>query len=325
MTTKKGFKHICITLAGCLLILTGCEPDILLPDQPVDQYTQVYMPAAVNGPVIKTLKIKDSVQTVIYGANYGGVGYPDEDVQVSFMIDNSKVDSFNLANGFNLPLLPANSYTMSATTAVIPKGKLSTAPLNISFKTTGPDAMVALKIYLLPVTITSSSVTVNESLRTTFFIIQAQPDLNDYPVYDRTGWQVIDFSSEEAVGEGPDNGHAIHMLDGNNNSFWHTQWKNGSPGPPHHFTIDMGEVKTLHGLSFLGRQSGNNGKPHEISIEVSENNVDWTDAGSLDLQNTLNLQPEFLPEGFQPARYFKVIIHNAYNASYSHLAEIYAF
>ncbi len=155
-------------------------------------------------------------------------------------------------------------------------------------------------------------------MRTAFFIVKAQPDLKDYPNYDRTLWQVIDFSSQEANGEGANNGRAIFVLDGNNSTFWHTQWQGASPGPPHYLTIDMGEQKTLHGVSFLPRQNDSGGKPNEVNVQVSEDNITWTDGGSFTLLNNKDTQPQFLPKGFKSGRYFKIIINSAYNGSYTH-------
>ena len=307
------------------LAATNCKDDFNLPDQPLDVYVKVYMPQAVNGPVVKTLKISDSAQSLVYGANLGGLDYAANDISVNFSVDNSRIDSFNKANKTSYTALPDGSYSLSAATAIIPQGKVSTDPLSITFKTKGAGAMEALKTYLVPVSITGTKINVNEALRTTFFVVKAQPDLKDYPNYDRTGWQIIDFSSQEASGEGPNNGRGVFVLDNNTATFWHSQWQNGSPGPPHYLTIDMGIQKTIHGLAFIGRQGDFNGRPNEVNVQVSIDNSVWTDAGTFNLQNIKDLQSVFLPNGFKNARYFKVTINSMYNATYTHLAELNVF
>ncbi len=283
------------------------------------------MAQSVNGPVVRTLKITTEEQSLVYGANYGGQGYPDADIPVEFFINDAKLDSFNKANRTNYALLPASCYTLSATSAVIPKGKLNTDPLSVTFKTSGAGAMNALKTYVLPIGVTTKATPVNEALRTTFFVVKAQPDLKDYPNYDRAAWKIIAFSSQEATGEGANNGRAIFVLDNDPSTFWHTQWQGGTPGPPHSLTIDLGVEQVLHGLSFLSRQVDGNGKANEVNVQVSTDNTVWTDAGTFSLQNNKNLQPVFLPEGFKPARYFKVTINSSYSASYTYLAELNAF
>lgn len=325
MNTKNIFSDLFyIALTGCLA-LSGCKDTVELPSQPIDSYTKLYMPGAVNGVIARTFKIIDSPQTITYGADYGGYGYPSSDIPVNFSVDNSLIDSFNLANKTNYAPLPDSSYTLSAINSVIPKGQLSTAPLSVTFKTKGDGSMNALKLYVLPITLTCKSVNVNPSLSTTFFVVKAQPDLKDYPDFDRSQWKILGFSSQEASGEGPNNGRAIFCLDGDPSTYWHTQWQNGQPGPPHWLLIDMGQETTLHGLAFLDRQSDNAGKPNEVNVQVSVDSTTWTDAGTFNLQNIKDLQPVFLPNGFQPARYFKVIVNSSYNATYTHLAELNAF
>lgn len=303
----------------------GCKDKVDLPSQPIDSYSRVYMPEAIVSPIMKTFKITDSVQTLTYGANFGGQGYPGNDIPVTFTVDNNKVDSFNLVNKTNYAIMPAGSFQLSGNNAVIPKGQVNTTPLSVTFKTNGQGAMTALKTYLLPISIAGSSVKVNEALRTTFYVVKAQPDLKDYPNYNRVAWQIIGFSSQEANGEGTNNGRAIFALDGDPQTFWHTQWSGASPGPPHFLVIDMGAVITIHGLSFLARQADGGGKPNEVNIQVSKDTLSWIDAGTVNLQNNKDLQPQFLPNGFQSARYFKVIVNSAYNGSYTQIAELNAF
>ena len=315
---------ILIGLLGCTFWY-GCKDEVDLPYQPVDSYTQVYMPQGVNGAVSKIFKIKDSVQTVTYGAVMGGYGYPADDIAVSFKVDPLKVDSFNLANDTDYPLLPEEAYTLSSVSGIIPKGGTSTQPFNVSFKTIGDGAMTALKTYILPISVSCPSIKLNAKLATTFYIVKAQPDLNDYPVYSRADWTVVSFSSQEANGEGPNNGRAIFALDGDKNTFWHTQWQNGSPGPPHILVIDMNETKELHGLAFQARQNDGGGKANEVNVQVSTDNVTWVDAGSFNLQNNKDVQSVFLPEGFKMGRYFKVTINSAYGGSYCAVSELNAF
>ena len=59
---------------------------------------------------------------------------------------------------------------------------------------------------------------------------------------DRTIWEVPDFSSQEAVGEGANNGQCKHMLDGNKDTFWHSKWNGATPEQqkfPHYVTVDL--------------------------------------------------------------------------------------
>lgn len=319
MNIRKIYLLLCASLG-----LFSCKSEVELPDQPLENYIKVYMPLAVNNPVGKTLGVADTLQTIVFGACFGGQDYPTKDIALKFKVNPDVIDSFNTANGTSYELLPSSGYTLSATEATIPKGKLNTAPLYISVKTKGAGAINALQNYILPISIESSTINVNENLRTTFYVVKSQPDLEDYTDYDRALWSVAGFSSQEANGEGANNGRAIHSIDGDKTTFWHSQWQGGSPGPPHHIIYDMGEEKEVHGLSFLSRQSGDNGKPNLVTIETSTDNVTWTSGGNVELQNNNNLQRRFL-SSFRQARYVKIIITSSFSASHSHLAELYAF
>jgi Domain of unknown function (DUF1735)/F5/8 type C domain len=307
------------TCCTFLLGLFSCTDKFELPDQPLDAYNKVYMPLAVNNPKVYAFQVADTTQSMIYSANYGGQDYPANDIQVTFSPNTGLVDSFNAANHTTYLPMPEKSYTLSASTGTIRKGGLSTGPLTIDVKTSGAGSIDIMKEYLLPVSIVSASAKINDNLRTTFYRVRA-----DYPVYDRTNWQVLGFSSQEANGEGAGNGRVINAFDNNPSTYWHTQWQGASPGPPHFFVIDMGEVKTLHGFSFLDRQSDNAGKPQDITIQTSTDNSTWTTAGAFTLANTKDLQTKVLST-YTSARYFKITVLSSYSATYTHLAELNAF
>jgi len=310
-------------------LFTSCvKNDVDLPEQKLDDYNQVYMSQAVSNPVIATLIMKSEEQSLTYGASFGGYGYPSEDITVNFTVGSNLVDSFNTANGTSYPLMPEGSYTLTATSAVIAKGTLSTQPLDLKIKTEG--ALELFKEYLLPVTMsmnhTGTDIKQNMQLSTTFYVIKGSLDFADFPDYDRSKWAVTDFSSQEAEGEGPDNGHAIHAIDNNINTFWHSQWLGASPGLPHHITIDMGENKTIHGFYFVPRQNSGSGRPKDITIQTSTDGTAWTDAGNVTLENSNDLQRKFLLTGFKEARYFKITVTSTHGgANYTHLAEVGAF
>jgi hypothetical protein len=145
----------------------------------------------------------------------------------------------------------------------------------------------------------------------------------------KTNWKVIDCSSEEKEGEGASNGHSFNAIDNDLTTFWHSQWYREHPKYPHHLTIDMGQIKTIKGLTFYQRSSRYNGRIKELSIKVSNDTTNWRTIGDYTLDNTGGQQViEFTNE--QHFRYFKVQINKGYNDGYedvyfSHLAEINYF
>lgn len=150
--------------------LSSCKRDLILNP---GQYTKIYMPQASELPAVRTFVMTNDVQTITYGAAYGGIGYPDQDIPVTFKVDNSLIQTFNSQNNTTYAAMPAGSYELEKTSAIIPKGKLATDPLKIKVKTLG--ALEAFKQYLLPVTISADGI-LNDKLRTTYFLIQGQRD-----------------------------------------------------------------------------------------------------------------------------------------------------
>lgn len=91
----------------------------------------------------------------------------------------------------------------------------------------------------------------------------------------RANWTILYVDSEELAGEGENNGHAIHCLDGDSTTFWHTQWQNATPSYPHEIRIDLGETHNINGFSFLTRENTRNGRINEYEFYVSEDTADW--------------------------------------------------
>ncbi|MXG90310.1 discoidin domain-containing protein [Nocardioides flavescens] len=90
---------------------------------------------------------------------------------------------------------------------------------------------------------------------------------------DPAGWKVS-ADSEELQGE---RAPATNAVDGDPATVWHTQWRDASPPLPHRFTIDLGRVREVDGLTYLPRQDGRvNGTVIEYAVETSDNQRTWT-------------------------------------------------
>lgn len=161
-----GIVLMMLVIAGSI----SCRRDLI--SNP-GQYTQIYMPQASESPAVRTFVMKNDVQTIVYGAAYSGVGYPDKDIAVTFKVDTSLVEAFNSQNGTAYAPMPEGSYELEKTSAIIPKGKLTTGPLKIKVRTLG--ALEAFRQYLLPVTISADG-KINDKLRTAYFLVQGQRD-----------------------------------------------------------------------------------------------------------------------------------------------------
>ena len=105
----------------------------------------------------------------------------------------------------------------------------------------------------------------------------------DMKEYDRTDWEVIDFSSQEPWPSAPEEGGAAYVLDNNPFTFWSTAWVNGEAPFPHHITIDTKSVESLHGITFKNRKFDDDyssGQPKDMQVLVSQDNVNWQTAAT---------------------------------------------
>ena len=135
----------------------------------------------------------------------------------------------------------------------------------------------------------------------------------------REGWQISTSSSEN---DSP----ASNMLDGNINTFWHSQWQSAKPEHPHTITIIMKEATTIRGLSFVQRQSLH-GAINQFEIEVSSDGTTWEPQGIHNLAYTSRRQFIYLPQtkSVKMFRIKTVSNHTNSDPEIAVLAEIGAF
>jgi len=142
-------------------------------------------------------------------------------------------------------------------------------------------------------------------------------EFGDKENFDRTNWQIIDFSSEE------NNELASYVLDGDANTFWHSRWSQNATSYPHHLTVDMVDILDVSGFSFLQRDGMR--KVKDIEIMVSTDNTQWESMGNFQLKeiNTLHHIKLNKKTSF---RYFKIIAKSAFDGQqYAAMAEIMCF
>jgi phospholipase C len=76
--------------------------------------------------------------------------------------------------------------------------------------------------------------------------------------------KLVKVDSEETAGE---DGKGANAVDGNTETFWHTQWQDDTPACPHEIIIELVPPATIKGLTYLPRQDGSdhgNIKDYEV-------------------------------------------------------------
>lgn len=89
----------------------------------------------------------------------------------------------------------------------------------------------------------------------------------DYGALDRSKWKAEACS--QATSEGP----AEDAIDGDDNTYWHSDWSNDttvSEENPHWFKVTLDQPAMINKLTYLPRQSSRNGRIFTYSIEVEK-------------------------------------------------------
>lgn len=93
-------------------------------------------------------------------------------------------------------------------------------------------------------------------------------------MHDKSNWELLSFSSEETTGEGA-NGRAALIIDGDKDTYWHSQWQSRTASVPHSFVIDMKQELDINAFCFA--MSGGEARfQKEITIEGSLDNENWS-------------------------------------------------
>lgn len=97
---------------------------------------------------------------------------------------------------------------------------------------------------------------------------------------DMSQWKVISVSSEETSGE---NAPATNVLDGNDNTFWHTKWNGITDNYPYTLVIgtkDGKKVNKIKRIQLIQPRVGKKYAAAEVKVEKSYNNGEsWSPVG----------------------------------------------
>ena len=83
----------------------------------------------------------------------------------------------------------------------------------------------------------------------------------------------VKVDSEETSGE---DGKGANAVDGDPNTFWHTQWQDASPACPHEIIAELATPATIKGFTYLPRQDeGVNGTIKAYEFYFSNDGQDF--------------------------------------------------
>ena len=116
---------------------------------------------------------------------------------------------------------------------------------------------------------------------------------------------------------------AIHALDNDPSTFWHTNWSSSQEKHPHDIQVDLGETATLIGFTQLPRQGQSNGRIKHYKFYAGTDPAHWGDpVAQGTFANTNELQTVRFDAPVE-ARVIKLVALDEWsNEYYTSLAEL---
>ncbi len=151
-------------------------------------------------------------------------------------------------------------------------------------------------------------------------IVLDMPDPSTVPLpVNKDDWRVVSFDSEAAPRYA-----AKLAIDGDPNSFWHTQFQPSDLPYPHEIAVDMGQVSVLHSFEYLPRLGSSHPRIKDFELFVSIDGKTWgTPVIKGAFKDSEDLQS--FPIDKLKARYFKLVGRSGHTRKTASVAEISFF
>ncbi len=102
--------------------------------------------------------------------------------------------------------------------------------------------------------------------------VEAISDAVADPKVSKRDWKLVSSDSEQ-VDEGP----TKNAIDGDPDTYWHTQYDPTTTKHPHQLIVDLGHEQSIGGFRYLPRQDGGvNGRVKKYEFWVSSDGQTWT-------------------------------------------------
>jgi hypothetical protein len=134
---------------------------------------------------------------------------------------------------------------------------------------------------------------------------------------DKSLWKIIHVDSQQ-----PGEGEAANCIDGNPNTYWHTNWTSTREKMPHDLQIDLGRSYTLAGVTYLPRQGQSNGRIEDYELYAAQSVDHWSRVARGRFANSADRQRVLFRSPIN-ARYIKLIALSEHSGEYyTSLAEL---
>jgi len=316
-----------LLIFGSFAFFQACK-EPTYPIEDAEQYTNVFMQLASDGPVEKSFSIQDEWAKISFGAGYGGFDILNQPLKVDFTIDPSLIEQYNQQNNTQYTLPPEGSYKMAESSVQIQPGNAGSNSTSLEIN---PVLLGGTKQYIIPVKIdqVQPAVPIAQNLQATYFLVNGFYETNPFEPISNAAWSIADYSDDDYDGIG---GRAPFCIDSDVNTCWLSTYRRVDgwrPGHPHFVAIDMKDTHTMHGVTLFGRRGANQAYlfPKNVLIQTSSDGETWEDAGSYTIAaSSDDTSATMYFEQSVSCRYFKVtVLSSEGNGDTTAVAELVAF
>ena len=120
----------------------------------------------------------------------------------------------------------------------------------------------------------------------------------------------------------PGEGDPEHLIDGNLDTIWHSQYGTTMGNFPHVVAVELPEETTLKGLTVYGRRNGVNGRVRHCAVETSLDGATWEKQVEDELANTAEEQDILFFKPVKAKFYRFTALDNHYGNDFASMAEI---
>ena len=140
-----------------------------------------------------------------------------QNITCNLEVDADYLATYNATSAIQFELLPETCYTLPASVTIVEDMKEATAKIALSV------SALPIGNYLLPIRLSSEQYKVREDGG-----LYAMEIIITSPVLDSKKWTITANTDEPA--ESAPNGRVEAIIDGDINTFWHSQWSDGRIG-----------------------------------------------------------------------------------------------
>lgn len=240
------------------------------------------------------------------------------DVTAALSVEADYVTTYNEQHNTNYQIPAAGTYVLPADVTLTPD--VQDASVDISITDFG-DAKSGY--YMLPLRLSNvSRFELSEEASLWAPVVRLVGHR-----FDLSTWS-IEACSEELAGEGENNGHAIHAIDGDVNTFWNTCWQTGDrcSGLPHWLILDAQTEREFTQVGLRQRNSSTYQVVKDFNVYVSRDKEVWTPVATGLVCETGTIEEQIFDLTPTRGRYLKVEFTSSRNGDGSMcLGELIAY